>query len=294
MKVRIQMLSSLLRKSLLLKVGEQILRFDNEADFEFALASRAGVPAAKVSELVRLTPLELMREAESIRQVEKRVVDVLSKSIREPGSIGDLMRAVDVQLFSHDYQWRPIMQALAEQPNRFNQFKQLAIIKYAQYLASHQDLLREIYAHKPNVARQSGHESESDSFSEESCDTLILEVAHPPRSNKQRLKLKRLPKGERVTISRWDGETVEVMLSRHLFLLGGTESIALVDDAGTAHPVKQGLNVVGRHPDSDLMVSERYRDVSRIHMIIELTDSAELAITDLSLHGTFLGANVLQ
>jgi hypothetical protein len=289
------MLDSLFRRSLELKVGDRTLRFGSRVDFEFALASRTEVPAGKISELVRFDAQQLLDEASSVRDVERHFVDVLSRSMQEPGSIGYLVRQMDMKLFSQDHEWRAIMQALARQDGRFDDYKQLALVKYMQYLASRQDVLKGIYTHKASLA---AHSREPESSEEVDLrETLIFDVsAYPAGLGARRqgtsppARFIRLPRGERVRIRAGLGEPLEVVLSRHPFRIVDGSPPMLVDDDGKEHPLHTGRNVLGRHPDSDIMLDAAYRDVSRTHLILELDESGEVRLTDLSSHGTFVPA----
>jgi len=304
------MLDALFRKPLELHIGDRALRFDSKVDFEFALASRTEVPAGKISELVRFDSQQLLDEASSVRQVERHFVEMLSRSIQEPGSIGYLLREMDMKLFSHDHEWRGIMTALARQDRRYDEFKQLALVKYVQYLASRQDVLKGIYAHK---ATQGGGVSEPDPGMDPSYrQTVIFDVADLPQidapaprpaadrtqiiETQERTpappRLRRLPRGESVRLKPTTGEAVEIVLSRHPFLVKLGEQPALVDLEGTEMALAPGRNVIGRHPESDIMVDAAYRDVSRTHLILELVEDGGLALTDLSAHGTFVPAHL--
>ena len=118
------------------------------AAFDFALASRTEVPAAKVAELVRCDPAALEREATSIREVEKHFVEILSNALEGSAGIGPRLRELDLKLFSQDHEWRHIMRSLIEQGPEYDDFKRVALAKYLQYLGSRQDILRSIYANK--------------------------------------------------------------------------------------------------------------------------------------------------
>jgi len=303
------MLDGLFRKPLELEIGDRTLRFDSKVDFEFALASRSEVPAGKIAELVRFDSQQLLDEANSVRQVERHFVEMLSRSIQEPGSIGYLLREMDLKLFSQDHEWRGIMSALARQDRRFDEFKQLALVKYVQYLASRQDVLKGIYAHK--ASQGAGVNEPEPAMDPSYRQTIIFDVADLPEAQAPAPRdaedegpapddgqdrapapprLHRLPRGESVRLRAPDGESVEIVLSRHPFLLRLDEHPALVDLEGTEMPLARGRNVIGRHPDSDIMVDAAYRDVSRTHLILELGQEGELALTDLSAHGTFVPA----
>jgi len=292
------MLASLFRKPLTLQIGERTLRFDSKVDFEFALASRTEVPAGKIAELVRCTTEQLRAEASSVRQIERHFVEVLARSIQEPGSIGYLLREMDMKFFSQDHEWRAIMQALARQERGFDEYKQLALVKYTQYLASRQDVLKGIYSHKsvPGAVEQDGEHDPEPQFRE----TIIFDVSEPPAQRPEAHeeedtpeRLVRLPRGESIRLRPASAQPIQIVLSRHPFRLRPGAKPALVDDEGAEQPLRQGRNVLGRHPDSDIMIDAAYRDVSRTHAIVEIEPDGGLLLTDLSSHGTFVPAHLV-
>ena len=287
------MLDSLFRKPLELKVGDRTLHFDSKVDFEFALASRTEVPAGKIAELVRFDARQLLDEASSVRQVERHFVEMVSRSIQEPGSIGYLLREIDMKLFSQDHEWRSIMTALSRQNSRFDAFKQLALVKYTQYLSSRQDVLKGIYTHKSTIGLPAG---DPDGGQEPALrETLIFDVASPPPEPAKKTpesaappQLTRLPRGESIRLNASPGKPVEVVLSRHPCSIHTQPAPLLVDEEGNEAPLRTGRNVLGRHPESDVMLDAAYRDVSRTHLIVEVEEDGGLRLTDLSSHGTFV------
>lgn len=300
------MLESLFHKPLELTVGDRTLRFTSKGDLEFALASRTEVPAVKIAELVHLDSKQLMEEAASVRQVERHFMEILSRSIQDPASIGYLLREMDMKMFSQDHDWRSIMQSLSRQHTRFDDYKQLALVKYTQYLASRQDVLKGIFNYKP---RRGVGEAELDPGMDPPFrETLIIDVESLPddpalgaarqsagdaSDASTPTRLMRLPRGESVRLCPAAGSSVELVLSRHSFQIRTGQPPILVDDAGGEHPLGNGRNRIGRHPDSDIMVDAAYRDVSRTHLILELDDDHGLRITDLSSHGTFVPSELL-
>ena len=75
------MLDRLFSKALSLVINGEEISFHTLAEFEFALGGRTNVPASKLADLIVLSPDDLKREAKSIKTVEKRFVDILSRSI---------------------------------------------------------------------------------------------------------------------------------------------------------------------------------------------------------------------
>ena len=293
------MFAQLFKKSLTLKIADRTLKFDSKSDFEFALASRTDVPAAKISDFVQFNPQQLLDEASSVRQVERHFVETLSRSIQEPGSIGYLLREMDIKMFSQDHEWRAIMQALTRQERRFDDYKQLALVKYMQYLASRQDVLKGIYTHK--VTSGVNPEMDADSVQDPKYrQTVIFDVSAPliapaqPNESIAPSRLARLPRGESINFRAVGADMIELVLSRHSFRLRAGSNPMLFDNEDNEYPLRSGRNVLGRHPDSDVMIDAAYRDVSRTHAIVDMRDGGEVFITDLSSHGTFVDANFTE
>ena len=299
------MLNRLFKKPLLIKLENRVLKFDSRNDFEFALSSRTEVPAAKISELVRFNARQLLEEAKTVRQVERNFVETLSQSLQEPGSIGYLLREIDSKMFSQDHDWRAIMQDLAQQAPQFDDYKQLALVKYMQYLASRQDVLKGIYSHK--VSSEQNPEVETDPMQDPRFkQTLIFDISKMPASASAMQDasgsirqvvssdLVQLPRGETIMLDLSGTRADKIQISRHLFSLRSGDPPMLIDDNGREHELHKGRNVLGRHPESDIMIDSEHRDVSRTHAVIELLDDGTLQITDLSSHGTFVAAEAIH
>ena len=120
-------------KTLSLEIKDEEISFNSLAEFEFALGGRTNVPATKLSDLIMQSPSDLKREAKSIKAVEKRFVDILSQSIEQPGEIGKLVREIDIQVFSNDYDWRSIFRALNQQDDGYDELRRIALVKYMQF-----------------------------------------------------------------------------------------------------------------------------------------------------------------
>ena len=287
------MFARLFRRPLELNVEDKSLHFDTIVDFDFALASRTEVPTAKITELVHLSTEELTREATSVRRVEHEFLDILSRSLKQPGSISRLLRGLDLKLFSQDHSWRDLMGALISQPKRFDDHKQLALVKYTQYLASRQDVLKEIYAHKQREGGAGGNieaEAPEQSFRE----TLIFQIPEQPLEELNPSRLTRLGRGENIRLPLTEQQTIQVVLSRHPFTLANHRGVVFIDEHRHEFKLREGRNVIGRHPESDVTIDSAYRDISRAHLMILLHTDASVTLTDLSSHGTFIPAEVFN
>ena len=291
------MLNKFFAKPIEITVGEQELKFNSLADFEFSLAGRTSVPSKKITSMVKFSLEELKKEAKTIKEIEKRFVSILSKSIEEPESINRALREMDAQIFSQDHGWRTIISALHGGDEELNEFRRVALVKYMQYLSSRQEIIKYLYSEKKKHVKSSAS-ADGTEVGGEFKDTLILEnTVFEPLSgdNKSSGQMDKMPKGENVTIRMKAGKDIDVFLSKHECKILCSESgIKFVDESGRSYDLKIGKNVIGRDSKSDIMMDPALRDVSRMHLVIELDDTNTLYMTDLSAHGTYIPAKYLE
>ncbi len=289
------MLNKFFAKPIEITINEQTLKFCSLADYEFSLAGRTSVPSKKITGMVKFSLDELKKEAKTIKEIEKRFVSILSKSIEDPDSINRALREMDPQIFSQDHGWRTIISSLHEGDEELNEFRRVALVKYMQYLSSRQEIIKYLYSEKKKHVKSST--SDKTEAGSELKDTLILEntVFEPLSGSGSSENMEKMPKGENVTIRMKDGKNIDVLLSKHQCKLVGTESdTKFIDDAGRSYQLKIGKNTIGRDSKSDIMMDPELRDISRIHLVIEMDDTNTLYMTDLSSHGTYLPAKYLE
>jgi hypothetical protein len=262
------------------------LSFATLDDFAFSLSGRTQIAADRVANLMQLTPNELRREATDIRDVERRFVDLLADALKDPGAVGELLRGIDANLIAEDHQWRAIMAALVGEGPGFDEYKHLALVKYMQYLAARRDIVKSVYAQR--FAGQEPLVGQDAAVDGNAKSTLIIDEDAEPDTESSQIRFERLPRGETVKVRTPSSGALSILLSRHKFQLFGADTPRLTDDNGVNYPLKSGVNVIGRHPDNDVVVGGWYRDVSRKHLMVDTSDSGNLSLTDLSTHGTFL------
>ncbi len=268
------------------KLDGRALSFATLDDFAFSLSGRTQIAADRVANLMQLTPSELRREATEIRDLERRFVDLLADALKNPGAVGELLRGIDANLIAEDHQWRAIMAALAGEGLGFDEYKHLALVKYMQYLAARRDIVKSIYAQR--FAGQEPLVGQDPAVDGNAKSTLIIDEGAEPETESSQLRFTRLPRGETVMVRTPSSGALSILLSRHKFQLFATDTPRLTDDNGVNYPLIAGVNVIGRHPDNDVVVGGWYRDVSRKHLMVDTGDMGNLSLTDLSTHGTFL------
>ena len=284
------MLNKLFPKPVQLTVGGQTLTFHSITDFEFCLSGRTSVPAKKITELVKLPSQKLRKEASTIKEIEKRFVAILSRSIENSNSINQALRELDINIFSLDHNWRNIIAACNRGGDELNPYRRVALVKYMQYLASRQEIIKYLYSEKQSPAYAVAPTMETN---EEQVDrlsgTLILE-SPIVESLKEGMAddYERLPKGEAVMMQLGQGKEVDIRLSKHKCTLSSRNGMVFIDQSGKQHSLNKGKNIIGRDANSTIRIDSALRDVSRLHLIIENMGDNILQVTDMSSHGTFM------
>lgn len=274
-----------------LELDGRALSFATLDDFAFSLSGRTQIAAHSVGRLMQLAPSELRREATDIRDAERRFVDLLADALKDPGAVSALLHDIEGGLITEDNQWRAIIAAMSDEGPGFEEYKHLALVKYMQYLTARRDVVKSIYAQRfggqePLAAQEPAADGGAKS-------TLSIDEESEPDTESSKLRFQRLPRGETVQVHTPQSGELSILLSRHRFQLYAADTPRLADDNGVNYLLKSGVNVIGRHPENDVVVGGWYRDVSRKHLMVDISDDANLSLTDLSTHGTFLPGTLL-
>ena len=286
------MLNKFFAKPVELKVGEQTLKFSSINDFDFCMTGRTSVPSKKIIEMVKFTTDQLKNEARTIKDIEKRFVSILSKSIEDTDSINRAMRELDPLIFSQDHSWRQIISALNAGDEELNPFRRLALVKYMQYLSSRQEIIKYLYSEKKKLMHEP---SDSVASSAEFKDTIILDNTLVENSVQEiGHEVERMPKGEVVTVTFKPNEEIDILLSKHKCKLVYKDKFEFTDQSGRTYKLHKGRNVIGRDSASNIIMEPRLRDISRLHLVIENFGDNTVQLTDLSSHGTYIPSRFIE
>jgi len=295
------------RKPLVLELPGKTLAFSSPAEFEFGLASRIEFPVRKAARLVERSAEDLEAMAVKLRAVEKRFAAIFARCLEEPDLIGEELAELESGLLSKDHDWREIIQALCAHGSEYDEFKNIALVKYMQYLASRQATLRSIYLEKVQGDLALATPGSNDNPENEPMQASMTPVPYKETSlfdldqgggggglgdngdEDGTQTNKPMPRGETVCVRFVDGREIDIKLASHRYKLFPGKHFCLVDDSsGVTHLLRQGRNVVGRHSGNEVVVDPAYLAVSRKHVIIEpISDNAAL-LTDISSHGTYI------
>ena len=263
-------------------------------DFEDWLVERTKVPAERLQEFLTWQPEMLAKEAGVVTKVLRRFANAVVRAIDDPDSADNFLQALDLKAISRDHDWRGVFSTvMAQSGNDTRPHKRAVLVSYLQYLSFRKRLVEFIHSRKLGL-------EETDSFSdftrfprgrgaERSLDDAIEDGtwgATPPGFS-------RLPMGEPVALEFSDSLRVEFMLGSHLFRLLGGRAPSLIDQNGVSYFLRNGRNMVGRHPEGDVVVDQDFGDVSRAHAVLEWRSGTAFTLTDLSSRGTFVAEDNL-
>lgn len=271
-------------KPLTLRIGDQEYNFPSAKELEFALAGRVALPSSRISTLMDSSLPALQKEAEGIKQVERRFADAVTRSIEDDNVIGEFFKDLDLAIISQDNDWRPIINALYGLDSSSNEYRRVGLVNYTQYLVARHELVQTLYRARqaPGPPATVRDTRDAQAFKE----TMLFELTTFSPASKKREDFGRLPKGETVDISLLPNQSLTLLLARHRFNIVASDRLHFVDDNGKDIELRRGKNVIGRDLSSDVVVDAEYRDVSRKHLIVEAASSDLIRLTDVSSLGT--------
>ena len=190
---------------------------------------------------------------------------------------------------SQDHNWRDIFEALRGAPPKhgslLQQCRRIAIDSYRTYLSNRGDAINGmLLARRSSLLKKDVMEnSEQAIFSPEIIETGLEDIHY-----------ERIPKGETVTVHIKPGEDLDLLLSRHKCkLIHENEKLKFISNAQhDPIPIHPGRTAIGRDTTNDIVLDAAWRDVSRIHLVIN-HNGDELKITDMSSYGTFLPIHLI-
>lgn len=261
-------------------IGSKYLTFYSPEDLEFCLAGRTTIPAKRIIEMAQLSTTELKQKARTIKNIETRFAKILYQTMEQTGSIKRAIDELDTLAFSRDHKWRTIIAALRNSDQADDRFRRIALVKYTQYLASMQAMIKCLYSEKRKHQKNTADLDDDD---------VSLSDFETDDDN----QMERMPKGETVTLAINRNQAIRLFLSAHKCKLIGGHAITFTDPAGGKHRLRPGKNIIGRNRDSNVIIDHTLIDVSRLHLIIDIDADNHIKLTDLSSHGSYIAAKYL-
>lgn len=277
------------RASLTLNYGGQTWRFPTPHEFEVELTARVGVPAWRMAQFECLGSTKLHATVVDIRRMEVEFAQMLSRAQATGESLRELLATVDVTAFSEDHEWRALFTALANSgSSALDPYRRVALGKYVRYLVSLRSVLQEV-----RIRRQAAARKRSNLAGADGAGTRLERLTHVQRASRQARNCARrgqwtLPSGTPIGLDLRDPAPFHVELAARTFRIERKNGDWLIVDpnSGTKYLLHIGCNSIGRAQHCDIVVDGRYREISRLHAVINIVDSRTLVMTDLSARGT--------
>ena len=244
-------------------------RADRLADFEAELCERTRVPMQREFELAAMAPRELAEQAQSVRCLIDRIASVVSAAHADPGVARGFLERLDLKLVSRDHDWRAVFRGLLDAPPGTERFHLAALARYRQYLEARSELVERLLRQQEALQ-----------------ETAELEPVPRPSGGP---KLVRLPARRPVLVPLSYRSELALWLGGHRFVVrDGFPPELQSPDGEHRWPLERRGLMVGRHPESDIVVDARLDQVSRAHAVVEWPGYTRIIVIDLSSGGTFV------
>jgi len=252
----------------------------------------------RFSQFAGLSISALRQESILTKKMETRIVRLFDRSSpkAELGAIEDFFSLIPIASFSKDYGWRSIMASLqkadAGSSPMIKDFRHTALVKYMQYLAARQQILKEFRALKK---RGKQLPQGLDLLAREGSGAQ--EQAEQERAERKRAEnrgFERLPKGEPISLEIEEGQEVNMILSKHKCRIVMDRQPKFVGLSAEPILLEPGRTAIGRDTANDIVADNSCRDISRLHLVVEYRPRKNIQLTDLSSHGTYLPTVFLE
>ena len=275
-------LGRLIGKSIEIRVGELDISISSPQEFMFCCSGRTALPQNRIAAMSRSTNKVLTDEVNQLHKLANAM-----RKISDPDSTMTKhgFSEVPASSISQDHNWRDIFEALRGAPPKHGsllaQCRQMAMEHYLQYLDNRCSSINSVLLARRSdkaAGRSEDGRSSAPVFTPEIVETGLGEVHY-----------ERIPKGETVVVKIRPGEDLDLLLSRHKCkLIHENEKLKFISNAQhDPIPIHPGRTAIGRDTINDIVLDAAWRDVSRLHVVIN-HDGNELQITDMSSYGTFL------
>lgn len=263
--------------------------------FEAILRSRTERSADDMVEFMSVDEKEIRHAAASVTQTLKRFAKAIVDSMEDPSSVNDFLRELDIKLIAKDHDWREIFAGIAEKGDGYEPHKRVLIVKYLQYLSTRKRLLAHVLARRMSLDdtgeharyRQDAAMERRVREADDMLETATLGFTVPD-------EFERLQTGESIQLDVPENSTVDLMLAKHVYRLSASGGLKLISPDGNEQPLKEGRTMIGRHPECDVVTDRNFRDVSRVHVIVEWNQEPRVRVTDLSTLGTFIPTDAIS
>lgn len=263
--------------------------FADEPDYDRFLSSRIDVPADCIERLAGLDSHGVQRQLRHTRRSHKNAVDILVRALETRQRLRYLWGMLDVDKVPDEQDWPSILFAVGSSDRVADSALRLTLTHYIHYLESRRDLL-ETLGREYRAGLASGSRP---------VVPRAMRAEAAPLSSRFTTRLNqlyaRLPRRRAVNLDLNMHKEIVIYLARNRFVMKRVEGqVVLQQQDGVSYEVRPGRTMVGRSAQCDISVDSAGSDVSRQHLLIEMTVEHHLRLTDLSSRGTYLPPELLE
>ena len=276
------LVAALRGRSLKLRVGDTSESFASPQELSLFLKARLAVPDERIQEFAKLDERALQREARKMLQAHQNVMDVMVSAKETGESLGNLWRRLDISKVPDDHDWPSILFAVGNDARIIEAYQREALSQYLQYLENRRDALDSFRPHQERL--RGGERSRTAAPPREPA----ADAGPAPPEMLQGYA--RLPHCHAVAVNLEEKPDITVFLGTNRYHLSKHgEALTLMEDkAGNAYPLKPGRNTIGRSSQCDVHLAGQFSDVSRQHLIVDVSGNRSVNLMDVSSRGTYV------
>jgi hypothetical protein len=265
--------------------------FADEQEYDRFLSSRIDVPADSIERLAALDAHGVQRQLRHTRRSHKNSVDILVRALETRSRLRYLWGMLDVDKVPDEQDWPSILFAVGSNDRISDSALRLTLTHYIHYLESRRDILETLGREWRASGRSSGslkpvvpHAMRADAVPPSSRFTTRLNQLYA-----------RLPRRRAVNLDLNTHPEIIIYLARNRFTLKLVEGQAvLYQQDGVSYEVRPGRTMLGRSAQCEICLDSASADISRQHLLLEMTVNHHLRVTDLSSRGTYLPPELLE
>jgi hypothetical protein len=274
-----------------LEVAGQWQVFADERELERFLRERIDVPAMTIERLASLDGHGVQRELRHTRRTHKNSVDIMVRAMETRTRLRYLWGILDVDKVPDEYDWPSILFAVGSADRVSEGALRLTLTSYIHYLESRREILESLSREWRSAASHGGS-------ARPVVPNAMRREAVPSsaRFTTRRNQLyARLPRRRAINLDLNQNPEITLYLARNRFTLKLTEGrVELRQQDGVSYPIKPGHNMIGRSANCEVCIDSGHSDISRQHLLIEMTVEHHLRLTDLSSRGSYLPPELLE
>jgi hypothetical protein len=232
----------------------------------------------------------LKLELKAVSKILKRLAAAVVDATEDIEHADKFLRDLDLRSISRDHDWSAILSTIREQEAGYEGYRRAVLVKYLQYLSFRKRLIEYLTASRRGL-------EDTDEYSDITLFAMHFgaeQAKAGPHGRPGDASFVRLPLGESVDLELPLGHDAGIMLAAHVYRLSGDRPPTFVNQNGVTYMLKTGCNMVGRHPEGDVVIDLNFSDVSRSHVILEWNGDAMVRLIDCSSRGTYVDRDALQ